>query len=130
MSNVTSLEKLRRETSAIALENEANYLMCSVQKEDADYFLTARMAKRLKERAQKMRDGLLPMFLICPGCGLQLTEELKGGYLCFCRHCVNAFPQAPDANGFILVGKYPDFQWKPVTHNAVAYVQNGGKVAL
>lgn len=130
MSNVTSIEQIRLEAAARALEIEANYLMCAEQKYDADYFLTARMAKYMKARAQKYRDGLLPLIVMCPGCGIQLLKELEGGYLCFCRHCVAAFPPAPDANGFIVVGSYPKFEWKPVTQNAVAYIQNNGKVAL
>jgi len=129
MSSVTSIEQIRREAAARALEIEANHLMCSPMKKEESYFLTARMAKLLKERAQKYRDGLLPLKVMCPGCGIQLLKELEGGYLSFCRHCVAAFPPAPDFNGFIIVGAFPKFEWKPVTPNAVAYIQNNGKVA-
>lgn len=130
MSTVTSIEQIRREAAARSLEIEANNLMCATMEKDENYFLTARLAKLFKDRAQKYRDGLLPLTLMCPGCGIQLLKELEGGYHCFCRFCVQKFPPAPDANGFILVGTYPNFEWKPVTKSAVAYIQNNGKVAL
>lgn len=48
----------------------------------------------------------------CSGCGAPLTTDNVGGYRCFCRKCVDAFPEFPkDGRGHLIEGQYQNFEW-------------------